>query len=251
MNIKVFISLVLAFSGMNFFVLPNSLILLNGTTCSGKSTIAQALAESLRKQGKSVEIVSINDYLRDIMLDLDAPQYSKFKINSQFKHSDTLSLTCDVFNQQVEAILLNHDNDFTIVDHCFYPESMFCCSLLRFSKFDVFFVKIHCTYQKASERLMLKNAVPGDSNRLEHLVNLHFGKIEHFPCLKSLPDFHANKFYDLEIDTTEATPEYCAHQIENILNTAPTAFRLNCSSDYWIKKIKFLYSHEIISAFAV
>jgi len=251
MNIKVFISLVLVFSGINFFVLPNSLILLNGTTCSGKSTLAQVLAESLRSQGKRVATISINNYMWNVLRDLDAPQYSKFKMDSPFRSSDVISLTCDVFNQQVETILKDQGYDFTIVDHCFYPESMFCCSLLRFATYDVFFVKIHCTYQKASERLILKNAVPGDSNRFAHLVNLHFGKVEYFPCLESLPDFHANKIYDLEIDTTEKAPEQCALQIESILNTEPKAFRLNCLNDYWIGKIKFLYSGEIIAAFSV
>ncbi|MFH1253963.1 MAG: hypothetical protein V1646_00860 [bacterium] len=248
MNIKVFISLVLAFSGINFFVLPNSIILLNGTTCSGKSTIAQVLAKTLRGQGKCVEIVSINDYVWDMIRNLDDPQYSQFKRCSPFKLTD---LICDVFNQKVERVFCGQDNDFTIVDHCFYPESMFCCSLLRFARYDVFFVKIYCTYQKASERLILKNAVPGDSNRFEHLVNLHFGKVEYFQCLKSLPDFHANKIYDLEIDTTENSPEQCAQQIESILNTEHKAFRLNRLNDYWIRTIKSLYSDEIIAAFSV
>ncbi|KKQ11511.1 MAG: hypothetical protein WCS92_00910 [Candidatus Babeliales bacterium] len=172
-------------------------------------------------------------------------------MDSPFKFSDLISLTCDVFNQQVEAILMDQDNDFTIVDHCFYPESMFCCSLLRFAAYDVFFVKIHCTYQKASERLIFKNFVPGDSNRLAHLVDLHFGKIEHFPCLKSLPDFHANKVYDLEVDTTEISPEQCALQIENILNKKNMAFRFNYSNAYWANKIKDLYSDQVIAAFSV
>ncbi|KKQ11512.1 MAG: adenylyl-sulfate kinase [Candidatus Babeliales bacterium] len=78
MNIKVFIGLILVFSGMNFFVLPNSLILLNGTTCSGKSTLAQVLAKILRSQGKRVATISINNYMWDVLRDPDAPQYSKF-----------------------------------------------------------------------------------------------------------------------------------------------------------------------------
>lgn len=248
MNIKVFISLFLVFLGINFCVLPKSIILLNGTTCSGKSTIAQTLAKSLRSQGKRVEIVSINDYVWDLIRNLDDPQYSQFKSSSPFTGTDRI---CDVFNQKVERFFCDQNNDFTIVEHCFYPESMFCCSLLRFAKYNVFFVKIHCTYQKAQERLILKNAFPGDSNRLDTLVNLHFGRVERFQFLKSLPDFHANKIYDVEVDTTETTPEQCAYKIENILNTAPAAFRLNCSSDYWIRKIKSLYSDEIITAFSV
>ena len=55
----------------------------------------------------------------------------------------------------------------------------------------------------------------------------------------------------IEIDTTENSPEQCAQQIESILNTEPKAFRLNCLNDYWIGKIKFLYSGEIIAAFSV
>lgn len=246
MKIKIFVSLVMVLFGITFFTFPASIILLDGRTCAGKSTTAKVLTDMLRSQGKVVKLLSIDDYILDIARENLYTQayspYRPFRENSPFAEGSA-DFICDVFNQKVVLFAVDKLNDFVVVDHCFCRESMFCCALLRFRPFKVFFVKIYCTYQKALERLKFRNSVPGDSNRLNHLVDFHFCKTERF---EKRPDFHANKNYDLEIDTTEETPEQCALKIKNILNKMPGAFLGNVLDFYWIQRITSRYSEQII-----
>jgi chloramphenicol 3-O-phosphotransferase len=255
----VFAYLVIDFLVITSFVFPNSIILINGATCAGKSTTAQNLATILRDEDMRVTIVSIDDYMHDIMgysndpqLHLRMDQYQDFETKSPFYalSAHGVAKLCDVFNQGVISFAEDQLNDFIIVEHCFSYETMFCDTLLRFKSFNVFFIKLYCTYEEASKRLKHRNSTPGDSNRSEWLVDAHFCKIEHFPGLKTAPkplDFHANKVYDLEINTTEETPEQCALKIKNVLDTKPpTAFQSNYLNKYWIEKIQSLYSEEII-----
>lgn len=246
-----FLELSIVFSFVTFFAFPTNIILLDGRTCSGKSTTAKALTELLQNQGKNAVNISIDDYIGDI--GYNSPVFNDFCRKSPFNNigndfNNVLAFTYDIFHQLIEANAKDPNIYFIIVDHCFLYESIFGCALLRLRKFNIFFIKIYCNYQTALKRLNFRNSIPGKENRFSTSVAFHFGEIRS-PITGSLIDFHANRIYDLEIDSTNTPPYERAKKIISILNREPTAFVMNFLSDYWTEKINSFYSQKIIDFF--
>ena len=91
--------------------------------------------------------------------------------------------------------------------------------------------------------------MPSIENRSLSAVDLHFGIKKDTKLKGFIENFHANKIYDLEIDSTNISPEECATKIIEILDSNPTAFRSNYTSDYWNQEITQLYPADVISYF--
>jgi chloramphenicol 3-O-phosphotransferase len=241
---KNFIQLTILFIGIMHSVSATSIVILNGTTCAGKTATAKALTQLLREDGKHVEYFSIDDLLTS----WDLPIHDGFKKIAYAIGLGANSIFADTLCQEIISLAQNTDNDFIVVDHCLRSDEMFCDTLLRLNRFNVFFVKVYCSYEKAKERLKQRNLIPGPSNRLPKLVDLHFKIKNKFPHLPAdlFPTIHDNKVYDLEIDTTNKTPEICAFSIYyNILKTTPQAFLSQLLDDYWTQKIQAFYTPEI------
>lgn len=201
-----------------------SIILINGLSCAGKSTLAKHLVDTLRAQGKTVQYHSIDDYVAD-------SDKLWEKINAL---AGRLQMRrCDVnFWIFHERILRNKmSSDYVVVDHCMryepaYHNFFYLWNFLKglhiYAKFDVALVKAHCSKNVALERLAERNNSSDErQHRMLEALDEHF-----------LPNSIAGiNFieYDIEL-CTERAPFLLVHELITRLNeTSPKAAK----SNYW------------------
>jgi len=175
-----------------------TIILLNGISSAGKTSIAQVLQQTLHDPYLQVSIDAFEDML---------PHRSQ--AGERFAWEALFPKLLAGFHRSIAALAGAGAN--LIVDHVMvYREGWAstladCVTVLE--PFAVYFVGVHCSLEEAMRR--------------EHARGDRFlGTAE-----RQFPRVHRHNLYDLEVDTTHASPEMCAEQIQAFVGSHdPAAF---------------------------
>lgn len=202
-----------------------NIIFLNGTACSGKSTIAKALQETL--DGFYLH-TGIDHYLENL------PE--KFNMFSDGLDPQTAEGVLWVMadDQQVSevrigsagfriikgmyraiAALAEAGNDL-IVDDALFERRSLREAVNTLYKFNVMFVGVRCPLEVAERRERDRG------NPARGLARAHFTMV------------HAHGLYDLEVDTSAFSPEECALQIKQRLQEGPEPSAFRQLRDTWV-----------------
>lgn len=160
------------------------IVLLNGSSSSGKSTLAHALQQQLKlTHGKDYAIISIDDFL-DMQSDQPIYEDDVFEISSKI---------CD------RVINLLTSNDGAIIDHVITSERILAQLLNLLSPHYLLLVQVTCPLQILKEREQLRG-------------NRCIGS-----AAASTQYLYPKDGYDLTVDTFKSTAQECSSQIVKAL----------------------------------
>lgn len=173
---------------------PGRIVLINGTSSSGKSTIARKLLTLLNTPWFHMAVDAFGEMRALVPIpdaDIDA----------------MLARTRAGFHRAV-AGMANAGND-VVVDHLFSEPWRLEDCLTLFEPFDVVFVGLHCSVAELARRESARgDRTPGQA-------------------AAQVPLVHAHGLYDLELDTTVLDAGAAAGRIDAFLRSrpaGPTAF---------------------------
>jgi chloramphenicol 3-O phosphotransferase len=176
---------------------PVTIILLNGISSSGKSSISAILQQTTEAPYLQVSIDAFENMLPE-----------RYREGGAFAWATLFPKMLRGFHRSIAALASVGNN--LIVDHVMvYREGWAstladCATILE--PFQVYFVGVHCSLEEAKRREQLR----GDR---------FIGTAE-----RQFPRVHRHRLYDIEVDTTATSPQACADQIQAfILNHPPTA----------------------------
>lgn len=181
---------------------PGQIIFLNGTSSSGKSSIAEQLLLILDRPYFHMSVDAINS-LRAKKKTLDLAPDELVAV---------LTRTRAGFHRAV-AGMAQAGND-VIVDHVLSEEWRLLDCLAVLADYEVVFVGVHCSASELRRREIARgDREPGQAEA-------------------QLRQVHAHGVYDIECDTAAASPYECALLIKYFITRrqAPTAFSLMRSS---------------------
>jgi chloramphenicol 3-O phosphotransferase len=172
------------------------IILLNGVSSSGKSSIAAELLVALPTPFFHMAVDAFGA-MRSVprTAELSRPELASL-----------LTRTRAGFHRAVAA-MADAGND-VVMDHVFSEPWRLQDCLRLFQPYSVFFVGVHCSVEELLRRERARgDRVPGQASR-------------------QLGAVHSHRIYDLECDTEESSPRECAQQIVCAWMAAsrPTAF---------------------------
>lgn len=177
---------------------PATIILLNGISSAGKTSISKVLQQTMNEPYLQVSIDAFEDMLPD-----------RYQEAGAFAWGEIFPKLLVGFHRSIAALAGADAN--LIVDHVMvYREGWAstladCVAVLE--PFAVYFIGVHCSLEEAKRREQAR----GDR---------FIGTAE-----RQYPRVHHHKLYDLEVDTTHTSPEVCAEQIRTFVDhRAPTAF---------------------------
>ncbi|MFH0517808.1 chloramphenicol phosphotransferase CPT family protein [Streptomyces sp. M41] len=170
-----------------------TVIFLNGTSSSGKSSIAGELLRILDEPYFHMPV----DAFHAMRSRTPVPQDQLATV---------LHRTWQGFHRAVAGMAAAGNN--VVVDHVLSAEWRLKDCLSLFVPQDVVLVKVHCDPAELERRERARGDRP---------AGLAGAQLE---------QVHAHGVYDLECDTGEATPQECAHRIKDFLGArvGPTAF---------------------------
>lgn len=176
----------------------STIILLNGISSAGKTSISTVLQQTMNEPYLQVSIDAFEDMLP-----------GRYREGGPFAWEEIFPKLLAGFHRSIAALAGVGAN--LIVDHVMvYREGWAstladCVTVLE--PFPVYFVGVHCSLEEAKRREQAR----GDR---------FIGTVE-----RQYPRVHRHKLYDLEVDTTQTSPEVCAGQIRAFVGShAPTAF---------------------------
>jgi chloramphenicol 3-O phosphotransferase len=175
-----------------------TIILLNGISSAGKTSIAQVLQRTLSEPYLQVSIDAFEDML---------PGPSQ--VGGRFTWEELFPKLLAGFHRSIAALAGVGSN--LIVDHVMVYREGWASTLAdcmeSLEPFAVYFVGVRCSL----EELMRREQARGDR---------FIGTAE-----RQFPRVHRHILYDVEVDTTRTSPEVCAEQIRAFVSShAPTAF---------------------------
>ncbi len=175
-----------------------TIILLNGISSAGKTSIAQVLQRTLDEPYLQVSIDAFEDMLPD-----------RSQAGERFTWEELFPKLLAGFHRSIAALAGAGSN--LIVDHVMvYREgwaSTLADCMAALEPFAVYFVGVHCSLEEAMRREQAR----GDR---------FIGTVE-----RQFPRVHRHTLYDMEVDTTHTSPEVCAEHIRDFISShAPTAF---------------------------
>jgi chloramphenicol 3-O phosphotransferase len=178
--------------------LPSTVILLNGISSAGKTSIARVLQQTMDAPYLQVSIDAFEDMLPD--------RYDEGRL---FAWETLFPRMLKGFHRSIAA--LAGAGNSLIVDHVMvYREGWMstladCMDVLE--PFPVYFVGVYCSLEEAQRRERVRG------NRFAGTAERQF------------PRVHRHQIYDIEVDTTHVNPQACAQQIRTFVAAhAPTAF---------------------------
>lgn len=185
-------------------MLPGTIIILNGTSSSGKSSLVKAVQDNFEEPYVDAGIDRFlwmlpGRYLErplwDQVLGLasEAGPVGHQVISAMHKCIVTLSQTG-----------INVVADHVLVERLWLHE---CCTL--FSPLPAYFIGVRCPLDVLEEREKSRRNRTLGQARLQYQI------------------VHAHNIYDLEVDTSLNSPEVCAAQIKALIRSGvqPSAFR--------------------------
>jgi chloramphenicol 3-O phosphotransferase len=162
-----------------------SIILLNGVSSSGKSSIAKALQKRLDAPYLHVCIDVFEEMMPDrTRLTEQARQTVFNKMLSGFHHSIAALASCDN-NLIVDTVIIEDDDPRNWAIEC----------LTLLAPYDVYLVGVRCNLDELERRELARGDRPAGLSRWQ------FSRM------------HSQLIYDFEVDTSVYTAEQCAHQI--------------------------------------
>lgn len=188
---------------------PGQIILLNGTSSAGKSTIAKQLQETLPQPYLHTGIdhfLAAAPWSRLMVYSDSTSQAAAEGWFLPFRDGaliDTPRLG-PVAYQWLDGMYASFATLATaginlIVDDAIYDPQVLRSAVLRLAELPVLFVGLHCPVEEAMRREQVRgDRAPGGAAIFHGLVHRH-------GC------------YDLEIDTAQASPAECAKQIRQAL----------------------------------
>jgi chloramphenicol 3-O phosphotransferase len=173
---------------------PGWIILLNGTSSSGKSSIAKELLHLLEGPNYHLAVDAFNA-MREQRRDLSPEALA-----------DVLYRMRRGFHRAIAGMAAGGNN--VVVDHVLSEPWRLADCLEVFTPFDVVFVGVRCSADELERR---------ERERGDRPTGL---------AAQQLGIVHAHGFYDIECDTTRTSPHDCARQIKDALQrgTTHTAF---------------------------
>jgi chloramphenicol 3-O phosphotransferase len=162
---------------------PN-VIVLNGTSSSGKSSIARAIQKTA---GEPCVHASL-----DLFVDLFL--WETIQDHEQRRRCHAFGVT--LFHRTLSSIVAGPY--LVVIDHVFEQQEWFDDCILALQNSNRFLVGVQCPLEVAEERERKR------SDRRKGLARSQFDIV------------HASKPYDLVIDTSILTPEDCATKILNV-----------------------------------
>jgi len=177
---------------------PATIILLNGISSAGKTSISTVLHRTKETPYLQVSIDAFENMLPE-----------RYEEGGPFAWELLFPKLLRGFHRSIAA-LASTGNDL-IVDHVMVHREGWestladCAAVLE--PFRVYFVGVHCSLEEAKRREQLR----GDR---------YVGTAE-----RQFPRIHRHRLYDIEVDTTAASPQACAEQIRAFIdNHPPSAF---------------------------
>jgi chloramphenicol 3-O phosphotransferase len=172
------------------------IIFLNGTTSSGKTTIAKALQENLSEPYLHV---SGDDFISMFPQKILGPADQDEGIQSH-GHFDTIISGL----HKCVAALANSGNNI-IVDHVLHKEGWLEECVENWQGLEVLFVAVKCPLEilEQRERERRDRQIGGARNQFERV--------------------HAHGLYDIEVDTAVLTADECVTRIIELVKKPPTA----------------------------
>lgn len=171
---------------------PGQVIFLNGTSSSGKTTLAHGLQGSL---GPAHMHLSVDRFIMQLP--------KQYLTNKQWL-ADHIDVLLTGFNAGNAAIVSAGNN--VIIDHVIQEPDWLAETLDAFDGLSVYFVGVHCSLVELERR----EAKRGD--REEGLARYQFERV------------HTGKIYDVEVDTSRATITSCVAAVRQRMASPPTAF---------------------------
>lgn len=176
----------------------STIILLNGISSAGKTSISQILQRTLNEPYLQVSIDTFENMLPN------RPQAGE-----QFAWEELFPKLLAGFHRSIAALADTGSN--LIVDHVMVYREGWASTLAdcmeSLEPFAVYFVGVRCSL----EELMRREQARGDR---------FIGTAE-----RQFPRVHRHILYDVEVDTTRTSPEVCAEQIRAFVSShTPTAF---------------------------
>ena len=176
----------------------STIVLLNGISSAGKTSISKVLQQTLNEPYLQVSIDAFEDMLPN-----------RYQEGGRFAWEALFPKLLAGFHRSIAALAAAGAN--LIVDHVMvYREGWAstladCAGVLE--PFPVYFVGVRCSLEEAKRREQAR----GD--RFSGTAERQF------------PRVHRHNLYDLEVDTTHTSPEVCAEQIRAFVGShEPTAF---------------------------
>ena len=180
------------------------IILLNGTSSSGKTSIAHALQELF-------EIPFLHVSIDDFLLMLPT-RFVDFISGAVQPSEDELEKLQGYFPRvltgtHASVAALASEGNSLIVDYVFEQQSDLRMCVNRLADFSVHFVGVHCSLEELQRREKQRD-------RRQGLAEEQFGNV------------HAHGVYDVEVNTTSTSTKECAFVIKRAFEqTQPTAFK--------------------------
>lgn len=192
------------------------IILINGCSSSGKSTLARAIQRRLKPQPV---IIGLDSFVFGLLPPASHNHPNGVYFSQREDGAASVHLGADgqamakAFHRTVAALA---DSGFTvIVDDVLFEPWLLPDWLASVGPREVYFIGVHCDLKEAERREIAR----GD--RQPGQVRSHFEEV------------HAHGEYDVVVDTTRKNPRECAEQVLAAMmrRTGPTAFeRLRASS---------------------
>lgn len=186
------------------------IILLNGPSSSGKSTIAEILQEIMDEQYLIIGLDKFHQLYKDsIPNNFNSPKIPKdISVEDQYEFRNKnpsiikQSLT---FHQFLAAFSLAGNNIIsdTVIDLKIVEEHL----IEILADFPVFLVGVSCSLEELEKR---------EKSRIERRKGL---AKEHYDIM------HAYDFYDFEVDTSKLSPRECAEKIKAELTSLPENYQ--------------------------
>ncbi len=176
---------------MEFSIHQNNNIqiyIFNGTSSSGKTTLAKALLDKL---DSSYTYLSLDNYIKSIF-ELYETHYPKI-----FENEITFSVIIPnlvlAFNDIINAFLMNNQN--IIVDHVLQENEWKDDLFSKIKQYNVFRIGLYCSIEELEKREQERK------DRKIGLAAYQFSRV------------HENMKYDIELDTESKNVEECIDEI--------------------------------------
>ena len=196
---------------------PGNIILLNGSSSAGKTTIARMLQQLYREPCQHIALDQFRDGMSERFRGLNSPagDTGARGLNVVPVERDGEQMTEIRFGDAGRQVLRGmrraiavfaREGNHVIVDDLMFEQSFLLDYLEALAGLRVTFAGVRCELDVVNAR---EAARPG---RFPGTATSHFHSV------------HAHCIYDVEVDSTDSTPRQCAQQIMRAAEETPRAF---------------------------
>lgn len=166
------------------------IIILNGTSSAGKTTLAEALQKDLGEPYFLVQLDAFEDMIPERFLTGKSEEYEALTLSAQTMNNSIAYLSSRGVNVIVDTVFINYPGFDTWLKDC----------VQALWEYDVFFIGVHCPIHELERREKER----GDRDIGQ--AKWQFDKV------------HTHKIYDIEVNSYENTIEECVKMINEKLD---------------------------------